>query len=79
MSLCPFVVLFGLKDSCRFVSIRGSKASLPRFVEEAGGGDLAGPAGAGGFAEVDDGVVGELGDLEGVGAVGFVAEIDAAV
>jgi hypothetical protein len=40
---------------------------------------LPGQRGPGGFAEVDDRVVGELGKLERIGAVGVLAEIDAAV
>lgn len=52
---------------------------LPRFVEEAGGGDFAGPARTRRLAEVDNRVVGELRCLEGIGAVGFVAKIDTAV
>src|SRR5262249_49755599 len=56
-----------------------ARSSLPLFVEEAGVDDLSGPARAGRSAEVDDRVVGKLGDLQRIRAVSFAAEIDAAV
>lgn len=52
---------------------------LPLFVEEASGGDGAGSAGGDGFGDVDDGVVGEFGDLAGVVEVVVFAEGEAAV
>lgn len=42
------------------------KLRLPLVVEEAGGGDSAGSSRGYGFCDVDDGVVGEFGDLAGV-------------
>src|SRR4051812_11911445 len=64
---------------CVYFVNDGRKRSLPGFIEEAGVDDLAGPARAGRLAQIDDGVVGELRRLQGIRAVGFVAEIDAAV
>ncbi len=66
---------FGVVRERRKGGLKSHGILFPEFVEEAGGDDFAGPAGAGGRAEVDDGPVGELGGLEGVVGVAVGAEI----
>ena len=51
-----------------------SRLELPAFVEEVGCDDLSRSLGVGGLGEVENGPVGELGVLEGVGAVVGLAE-----
>ena len=54
-------------------------SQLPPFVKKVCGGDFAGPDGAGGRGEIDDGPVGEHGNLTGVVEIGVLAEGEAAV
>ena len=68
-----------LRNAVGILTNKEELLELPVFVEEAGGGYFAGVTGVGGSGDVDNGVVGEFGDLAGVVEVVVFAEGEAAI
>ena len=68
-----------LRNAVGILTNKEELLELPVFVEEAGGGYFAGVTGVGGSGDVDNGVVGEFGDLAGVVEVVVFAKGEAAV